>query len=264
MANFNISIGYVECKKQLNGRIHKLFVLDISKFPVLFIDYNYSLPGYEDMDEISSQIMTKCLSFRPKDRVKCVVIDGQGVAYNSIMKPGTYRHDRRDTMMKRINTFVSKIHEEYLKNPDDFVPHTRYVILVCRIGGLEKEIISLMSKLGPIGVYLIVADDAAQFEKFPYLFVNLYGKLTYTNFDSMEDKPEIKYEIDYPHDNELELPNPKHVCVLERLQPYYEESPIIYSDEFYTDFYNKLEAHQTWEEFLHSSPNLNLAQITNN
>lgn len=133
--NFQINIGYEKCEKQLDGKIHKPVTLDISKFPALFIDYNHAIEEDTDMDEITSKIMSKCMSFYPQDRVKCVVIDGCGVAYNSMMKPGTYNRKRRDIMMKRLDTYVSKIYAEYLQNPDNFIPHTKYIILVCRIGG---------------------------------------------------------------------------------------------------------------------------------
>lgn len=238
MTDFNVNIGYVECEKRPDGKIHKPFYLDISKYPSLFI--SHTNPMFSDMDEITRKIMTKSLSFRTDERVKSVIIDDYQIVQNSIFKPGTFRHDRPDSMLKRINTFASKLYEEYKKNPD-YVPYTKFIILVNRIQGLETEILNLLPKLGPIGMYLIVADDAQQLDKYPYLFLNLFGKLTYTNFDALENKPEIKYELDYPHKAESELPTPEYVYVLERFRPDCKKNPIIYSDKFYTDFYNRIE-----------------------
>jgi len=263
MVNFKIKLGFVESGKHLDGTIHNPFALDLSKFPSLFIDYNHVVPEDTDVDEIASLIMTRCAWFRPEDKVKCVVIDGFGVAYNTVMEPGTYKREARNTMLKRLNSYVSKIYDEYLHNPN-FTPKTKYVFLVCRIGGLEQELIKMLPKLGAIGVYLIMADDASNFERFPYLFFNLYGKLTYHKFESLENKPEIKYEIDYPHDEELVLPTPEYVYQLERLRPSYDKTPVIYSNNFIHNFYITLEAHKTWEAAFHKEPDLTLERNAKN
>lgn len=118
-----------------------------------------------------------------------------------------------------------------------------------------------MSKIGQIGVYLIMADDASQFENFPRLFTNLYGKLTYTKFDYLDNKSEIKYDIDQQHETELELPIPEYVYVLERLQLYYSKSPIIYSNDFYQKFYTAIQAHKDWSGFWNQKSNLKLARL---
>ena len=249
MTDFKVNIGYVGCTKQSDGKVHKPFALDLSKFPVLFIDYNNTLSVDEDMEDITRLIMTKCISFRPKDRVKTVVLDRSGVAYNSIVKPGTYKQNDAKTMLKHINTIVSRIYEEYMKDPYNFMPHTRYIILVCRIDTMEKELLSLISKLGRIGVYLIFADDASKYNKLPHLFTNLYGQITCIDFQSLENKPEIKYDIDYPHKSELKLPVPECVYNVERLTPYYAQAPLIYSGDFVKEFYETVNTHKEWEAF---------------
>lgn len=238
MLDFNIYLGFVQnTDNKGDGKPYKPFVLDLSKFPSLFIDYNHKISIDEDMDPIAKSIMNICSSFYPEDRVKCVVIDGYSVAYNSIMKPGTYRHDARQTMIKRVSTYVSKIYEEYLRNPDDFVPRTRYIILVCRIGSMEKELISIMSKLGPIGVYLILADDAMAYTAYPDLFKNLYGILKYTDFCPSEGNSVIKY--DPIEETNCEYPDPKFVYTLNRFRLQRQNYPTIYPHHFCKAFKNE-------------------------
>lgn len=250
MVDFNVHIGDIECAKTLDGKIHKPFYLDISKFPSLFI--SHTNPMFSDMDEITRKIMTKCLSFRIGNRVKSVIIDDYEIVQNSIFDPGTFRHDRPDSMLKRINTFASKLYEQYQQNPD-MVPYTKFIILVNRIQGLEKEIIDLMPKLGPIGMYLIVADDAQKLDTYPYLFLNLFGKLTYTQFDSLENKPVLRYDFgDEIERNDLEIPTPEYVYVLERFRLQCEKYPIIYPQPFFEHFYSTLDSNRSWWDMEHN------------
>lgn len=230
MSNFDIHIGFIQSTNKTNNKPYKPFILDLSKFPSLFIDYNYIIDKCEDMDPISKMIMNKCAQFDPEDRIKCVVIDGYSVAYNSIMKPGTYRRAARQTMIKRLNTYVSKIYEEYLRNPEDFVPRTRYIILVCRIGTMEKELISIMSKLGAIGVYLILADNAMDYIEYPDLFTHLYGTLTYVDFYSLEHNPTIKY--DPSDDAHWIYQDPEFIYTLDRFRLQHQNYPTIYPRHF--------------------------------
>lgn len=233
MVDFNVHIGFIQDKNNLDGKPYKPFVLDLSKFPSLFIDYNYKVDS--GMDTIMKRIRDRCIIYSPQDRVKCVVIDEFGIEYNSIMQPGTYRHDKPETMMKRLDTYVSKIYEEYLKNPDNFIPRTRYIIAVCRIGGMEKQLISIMSKLGAIGVYLIMADDASGYADCPDLFANLYGKLTYADLCSAECDSMLEYD---PYENAYLYQDPEFVCVLDRFRLQPKKYDIIYPLHYRKDFSN--------------------------
>lgn len=244
MIEFNIYPGFVGCAKRTDGKTRKPFTLDLSKFPSLFIDYNYIVAPDVDMDRVTNYIKEKCMTYEPEDHVKCVVIDGYGVAYNSIMKPGTYRRDRCDTMVKRLNTYVSKIYEEYLKDPEHFIPRTKYIILVCRIGGMEEDLISLMSKLGAIGVYLILADDAASIRKFPELCAHLYGKLTYVDSRLIKTVSGIEYNENYF--NNLGLAKPRYVYTLERFRLQPEIYPVICPRCFYRFNQQEFPNIRTW------------------
>lgn len=237
MSDFNVHLGFEASERKLDGKPYKPFVLDLSKFPSLFVDYNYKVPRDEDTDVIMRNIISKCSSFYSEEPVKCVVIDGYEVSYNSLMKDGTYKRFERKTMLKRLDTYVSKIYDKYLQNPDGFIPRTKYIIVVCRIGSLEKEIISIMSKLGAIGVYLIIADDATEYMRFPELFKNLYGILTYKDAPWYEGRFDIKYDPQSSCDEVYT--NLRFVMRLQRLRLQYENYPIIYPLHYRQDFINE-------------------------
>ena len=106
MDKFKINIGYTKQEQS----DYKPFYLDLSKYPVLFIDYNHIVCALEDMDIITKQICSRCTFFNPQtDRVKCVVLNSFRVVYNSVMKYGTYRQDRPDIMLKRLKTNPKRI-----------------------------------------------------------------------------------------------------------------------------------------------------------
>ncbi len=225
MIDFNVDIGFIKQTKQQKEEIYTPFYLDISKFPSLFIDCNNT----NVQDLISHRIKIKSGCFTQKDRVKRVIIDDYIVTETSMFEPGKYSWRRPDTMLKRINSIATKIYEDYKNNPN-FFPHTKYIIVVNGIQGLEQHILNLLPKLGPIGMYLTIVDDSQKIEAYQDICSQIYGKITYcVNKDiELNDKTETDYPIGFEKQ--------EHVCILERFRLQQEQYPVIYPRTFYNDF----------------------------
>lgn len=218
MNRLNLHVGYIPCEKTQTGEILKSFEFDLTQFPSLFIN-NGNIKYLKENDPLTVRWIRDIIKLDEKTKnLKTVIIDNNVVTYCSVFWPGEYKKNAPDIMLKRLNTIIGKIRERYLQQGDEFFPYTKYVIVVKGIRGLEQYILNIMSKLGPIGVYLIFADEDALIKDYPELTTYLYGQITYVPaFISPR----------------AGLYRSQYLFTLERFLPKYDRIPEIFTDASY-------------------------------
>ena len=218
MINLNMHIGYVETTQPIDGLLLKPFSVDLTKYPSLFINRDKA-QNISENDPVTLGIIEQAKALDAKEKyLKTVIIDNGLVAYCSAIPEHYYRKKDPEMMMKRLCGTVNKIYDEYLHN-DDFVPYIKYLIVVKDTKGLEQYLVDIMSKIGPLGVYLVFAGDYELLEDYEHIKSYLFGQITYID--------------DYCGRDINVWCGPRYELLLERFRPNHERSPIIFPDCFY-------------------------------
>lgn len=217
MNKIKIHLGYEA--QTFEHRDFKSFDIDLTTFPALFIDYNNNYCGVT-ADPITLSIISQIKDLDKKNRtLHTVIIDKGRITHNSAMPEGTYKKNDPGIMIKRLTAIVAKRYEKSLQD-ESYLTHHKYVVIVKGINGLEALLTKMMSMLGAVGVYLIMADNSSELEGYSYLKEYLYGQITYA---SQWDTPAGVGICPSEY-------GPSYGIVTERFKPEYKCSKDIYSD----------------------------------
>ena len=210
MNSFKIHLGYTQQFQP--------FEFDLTKYPSLFVNYNNS-KRFTENDPVTISFINAAKEQDKKEKyLKTVVIDNGIVDYCSAVHKFEYKKRDPEAMMKRMHSTINKIYDNYLHNPD-FVPYTKYLIIVKDTKGLEQYLVDIMSKIGPIGVYLIFNGGNELVETYPHIKHYLFGQVIY-NDNFVGKYHNIRWGSSYD-------------LTLERFRPETSRSPVIYPDYYY-------------------------------
>ena len=218
MNKINLHIGHTKSEKEIDGLFVEPYGFDLTKYPSLFINRNTTT--HVSKNDTATQLIIDQIKelARKNKNLKTVIIENGVVSYCSFISEYDYRKKDPEAMMKRMCGMVNKIYERYVQQYD-FVPYTKYVIIVKNANGLEKYLVDIMEKLGPIGVYLVFSGDHTLVDNCPDITSNLFGQILYI------DTPGFRTGTGYC--------GPSYEMLLERLKPEHTISPEIISDKFY-------------------------------
>lgn len=229
MNAIKVHLGYEMCEKLPNGEIFKSFDFDLTKFPLLFVNLGKGrvFPSKKGKTVIITDIIEQIIKLEEMTKnVKTLIIDNGKLIRCSALLYDTYCI-KPQTALKSMLSLVNKIYNQYLTYPD-FIPRTKYIIIVNNAWGLEQYLADIMEKLGPIGVYLVFSGGDEMLEYPVNLKKYLYGQIVcvFANDDYKG------VYIDYLGCT------PKYGMVMERLKPEHKLSKAIYPDRLYEEFYN--------------------------
>ena len=228
MNALKIHLGYVEPPKQQNNTHLLAFDFDLTKFPSLFINLGKGrvFCGKKGDTPIIHDIIEQVIQLEKTTKnVKTLIIDRGRMIHCSALYYDTYCV-RPQTALKGMYSLVNKIYNQYLKY-SDFVPRTKYVIIVNDAWGLEQYLADIMEKLGSIGVYLVFSGGDEMLSYPVNLQKYLFGQIVCIHDDGV-------YKNVY-----MDLTGFKsnYGMALERFRPEHKLSGAIYTDYFYKECY---------------------------
>ena len=229
MTTLKIHLGYFENIQKQQNKIHySAFDFDLTKFPSLFVNLGKgrvfcSKKGKAPIiDDIIEQVIQL---ERTEKNVKTLIIDKGRIIRCSALQYDTYCV-RPQMALKSMFSLVNKIYNQYL-NYSDFIPKTKYIIIVNDAWGLEQYLADIMEKLGPIGVYLIFSGGDNMLSYPVNLQKHLFGQIVCIHNEDVYKNVYIN----------LTGFKSKYGMALERFRPEHKLSAAIYTDYFYKEFY---------------------------